>query len=88
MYRPKNTQQRILHRMKIAKGQLEKVIKMTEDQTYCIDIIHQSQAIQSALKEIDNLMISNHLNTCVADHIQSGNKEKAIEEVMSILKKR
>lgn len=87
MYRPKNTQERILHRMKIAKGQLEKVIKMTEEQDYCINIIHQSQAIQKALEEIDILIMENHLNTCVVDKIKGGEANEAIKEVMSVLKK-
>lgn len=88
MYRPKDTQERILHRMKIAKGQFEKVIEMTKNQAYCIDIIHQSQAIQKALKGIDNLILENHLHTCVDDLMQKGEKKRAIEEIMSILEKK
>ncbi len=38
-YRPKDTQERVLHRLKIAKGHLEKVIKMVETDTYCIDVM-------------------------------------------------
>lgn len=86
-YRPKDTQERIAHRLKIARGQLNKVIDMVEHDQYCIDIIHQSQAIQKALHEADNLMLENHLNCCVANAISSGNKEKAILEVMNIFKK-
>ena len=87
MFRPKNTQERLIHRLKIAKGHLEKVTKMVEDQEYCIDIIHQSKAIQKALSEIDNLMLENHLNTCVKEDFKKGRQEEAIEEVMKVLKK-
>ena len=87
MYRPKNIQERTLHRLKITKGHLEKVVKMVENQDYCIDIIHQSQAIQNALKEIDNLILENHLKTCALEHITEGHKDAAIEEVMKILRK-
>lgn len=86
-YRPKDTQERILHRLKIAKGHLEKVIKMTSDDAYCIDVIHQSQAIQKALSGIDHLIIKNHLETCVAGAIKSGKSKEAIKEVVNVLKR-
>lgn len=87
MYRPKDTQERILHRFKIASGHLKKVIKMVEDQEYCIDIIHQSQAVQKALREADNLMLENHLKTCAADAIKKGRQDEAVQEVMNVFKK-
>ena len=87
-YRPKDTQERVLHRLKIAKGHLEKVIKMVEAQHYCIDVLHQSQAIQKALKETDNVLLENHLNTCVADAIKKGTSEKAIEEIIHVFRKK
>lgn len=86
-YQPKDTQERILHRLKIAHGHLEKVILMMQDHEYCINIIHQSQAVQKALKEVDNLILENHLKTCVADSIKNGREEEAISEVMNIFKK-
>lgn len=86
-YHPKNVHERIIHRLKIAQGHLNKVLKMTEDGTYCIDILHQSNAVQRALKEADNIIMENHLNTCASDAIKKGQKTKAIKEVMSIFEK-
>ena len=86
-YRPKDTQERILHRLKIARGHLEKVIQMVEKDSYCIDILHQSQAVRAGLKETDNLILENHLKGCVADAIGKGNKEDAIKEIMEGFKK-
>ncbi len=88
MYRPKDTQERILHRLKIARGHLDKVINMAESDTYCIDVLHQSQAVQAALKETDAVILENHLKTCVADSISKGNKEEAIREIMDVFKKK
>jgi len=88
MYRPKDTQERIAHRLKIARGHLDKVIKMVEEDEYCIDVLHQSQAVQAALKETDSVILENHLNTCVADSISKGNKEEAIAEIMGVFKKK
>lgn len=86
-YRPKNTQERILHRLKIARGHLEKVIKMVEADEYCIDVIHQSQAVQKAIKETDNLLLENHLKTCASKAIRKGKQEEAIGEVMEVFKR-
>lgn len=86
-YRPKDTQERILHRLKIARGQLEKVISMVEADEYCINVIHQSQAVQRALEEADSLVLENHLKTCAVNHIKKGNVRKSTEEIMQVFKK-
>lgn len=87
-YRPKNTHERITHRLKIARGHLDKVIKMMEDDEYCIDVMHQMQAVESGLKETGNLLLENHLKTCVADAITKGKADESIEEIMRVFKKK
>jgi DNA-binding FrmR family transcriptional regulator len=86
-FRPKDTKERILHRLKIVQGHLQKVQQMVENDEYCISIIHQSQAVQKALKEIDILTLESHLHGCVTDAIVAGRKDEAITEVMEIFKK-
>lgn len=87
-FRPKNFQERLLHRLKITRGHLDKVITMIENDDYCIDVIHQSQALQQALKQIDHLLLENHLKTCVADAIKLGDNKTAIAEVMQVFNKK
>ena len=79
---------KILHRLKISKGHLEKVIQMVDADEYCIDIVHQLIAIQSALRNVDELILENHLKTCVADSIKKGDVDSSIKEVMEVLKKK
>lgn len=86
-YRPKDTQERILHRLKISQGHLKKVIQMVENQDYCIDVIHQSQAVQKALSETNSVILEHHLKTCAADAIKKGKAKEAITEVMNVFKK-
>lgn len=86
MYRPKSTQERILHRLKIAQGHLKKVLKMVEEEEYCIDVIHQSKAVQRALQEADALTLENHLKTCASDAIKSGKQDETIKELMNVLR--
>ncbi len=86
--RDKSAQRKILQRYKIASGHLDKVIKMLEDGEYCINIVHQSLAVQSALKKADAQVLKNHLESCVADSIRKGESKEAISEIIQVLKKR
>ena len=85
--RNQSTQHTILHRLKIARGHLDKVIEMTQNNEYCINIINQSIAVQSALRQIDHVILKNHMETCVADSIQKGDSDGVIEEVMRVMQK-
>lgn len=85
--RDQSIQHKILHRLKIANGQLARIIAMVEEGQYCIHIIHQSLAVQSALRQIDQIILKNHLETCVADAIKDGKQDEVIEEVMKVMEK-
>ncbi|OGH18176.1 MAG: hypothetical protein A3F31_00285 [Candidatus Levybacteria bacterium RIFCSPHIGHO2_12_FULL_38_12] len=87
MFKLNNSRERTVHRLKIARGHLEKVLKMVEEQEYCIDILHQSQAVQKALFEIDSLILENHLTTCATNKIKEGKGEEAIAEIMEVFRK-
>ena len=87
-YRPKDTQDRIIHRLKIARGHLDKVISMVEKDEYCIDVLHQMQAVESGLKETGNVLLENHLKSCVADAINKGKADESIAEIMQVFKKK
>ncbi len=86
---PKNNseEQSTLRLMKIARGHLDKVIKMKEEGAYCVDIVHQSIAVQAALKKIDQKILKSHMESCVAEAIREGRDEEVIGEVMSIMNK-
>jgi CsoR family transcriptional regulator, copper-sensing transcriptional repressor len=76
-----------LHQLKIAKGHLEKVIKMVEEDEYCIDVAHQSLAVQAALKKIDQRILKHHMQHCVADAVRRGKDKEVIDEVMKVMEK-
>lgn len=85
--RNQSVQHTVLHRLKIVRGHLTRVIHMVEEGHYCINIIHQSLAIQSALRQVDQVILKNHLQTCVADAIKKGNEKEVIDEVMKVMEK-
>lgn len=87
MYKPKGFKEKTVHRLKIAQGHLKKVLEMFEKGEYCIDVLHQSQAVQRALKEVDILVLENHLKTCATDSIKKGNELEAIKEVIEVFRK-
>lgn len=81
----KNTN--IIHRLKIASGHFNKVIEMAEKDEYCIDIVHQSKAVQAALRKIDNLILKDHMETCMANEIKNGKGKQVIKEFVEVLEK-
>lgn len=83
-----NAKTKILHRLQIARGHLAKVISMVEKDSYCIDVVHQSIAVQAALKKVDEIILENHLNTCVAGSIRKGHIKESVGEIMEVLKKK
>lgn len=76
-----------VRRMKIIEGHLKKVRKMVEEDSYCMDILQQSSAVQNALKKVDELILDNHLHTCVVEAVGK-KKEERIEEILELFKKR
>lgn len=60
---------------------------MIENGQYCIDVIHQSQAVQRALQEADGVVLENHLKGCVSDAIKKGKDKAVINELMNVFKK-
>lgn len=86
--RNKTVQDKIIHRYKIASGHLKKVVQMIESGEYCIDVIHQSLAVQAALRKADESVLKNHLETCVSNDIKKGNSKVAIDEIMRVFEKK
>jgi DNA-binding FrmR family transcriptional regulator len=62
----KTSKQKISNRMSYIRGHLDGVRKMIKDDKYCIDIILQNEAVIGALKKVNQIILENHLNSCVA----------------------
>lgn len=73
--------------MAIVEGHLRKVRRMVDEGAYCMDIIHQSQAIQSALKNFDDEILRQHLTVCVVRDIKAGNSDKITKELLDVYKR-
>ncbi|MBU3113095.1 metal-sensing transcriptional repressor [Clostridium lacusfryxellense] len=76
-----------LQALKTSKGQIEGIIKMMEDERYCVDISNQIIAAQALLKKANMLILKQHMHHCVKDAIKNDNGEEKIDEIIDILSK-
>jgi len=80
---------KVLHRLKIAKGHLSKVIEMVEKGEYCLDVIQQTQAVTSSLEKVSEVILENHLKTCVRESMESGKGiDEKVAEVIEVFKRK
>jgi DNA-binding FrmR family transcriptional regulator len=77
-----------INRLKRARGHLAKVQKMLEDDEYCPNIIHQSRAVQAALKKVDETVLHGHLHSCVLKDVHGQDSEKVVQEIVELFEKR
>jgi len=70
-----------IQRLKTIEGHLKGVIRMVEEDAYCIDVIRQIQAVEAALNKVSSRILEDHLNSCVITAIQ-GNDKKERERVL------
>ena len=70
-------------RINIIKGQLDGLQKMIEQDTYCIDLLTQSLAIQNSLKSLDAVLFERHLSTHVSHQFHK-EPEKAVNELVTL----
>ena len=76
----------VLKRLAYILGHLKGVHKMTDEDKYCIDVVKQIQAVQSALSKVTEIILEDHLKTCVSHAIKRGEGTKVIKEVMETIK--
>lgn len=76
----------LIHRLNRIEGQVRGVKGMVENECYCVDILTQVSAIQSALNGFNKVLLGNHIKTCVVEDIKAGNEE-AVDELMKTIQK-
>lgn len=76
----------LLNRLSKIEGQIRGIKKMVEDERYCIDIITQVSAVNSALNSFSKVILNDHIKSCVVEDIKAGNDNK-VEELCSTLQK-
>jgi len=83
------TDKKILNRMNYLIGHLQANLKMLKDDRYCIDIIRQNQAVIAALKKVNEMILRNHLETCVTNAVKGKSekeKKRVYQEIVDVFK--
>ena len=76
-----------LVRLKTVEGHIKGIIRMVENDEYCIDVIRQIQAVQAALNKVTSNMLDEHLNSCVITAIRGDDpleRERVLKEIAEI----
>lgn len=81
------TRKQVTKRLASAAGHIKGIERMVEEDTYCIEVIKQIQAVQAALSKVSSLILDNHLHTCVITAVRGNNpdeREQVLREVASV----
>jgi DNA-binding FrmR family transcriptional regulator len=77
----------VLKRLRSISGHVSGIERMVTEDAYCIDVIKQVQAVQAALNKVNDLILENHLNTCVIEAVRGDNKkerERVLDEIVGV----
>ena len=81
------TKKAVTQRLASVSGHIKGIQRMVDEDTYCIDVIRQIQAVQAALNKVSTMILDNHLHTCVTTAIQSQNpeeRERVFDEITNV----
>jgi CsoR family transcriptional regulator, copper-sensing transcriptional repressor len=77
----------VLKRLRTVEGHLKGIIRMVEEDAYCIDVIRQVQAVESALNKVSARILDGHLNSCVITAVQGedpAERKRVLKEVLEV----
>lgn len=72
--------------VKMARGQLDAVLKMIDDNRYCMDIVTQMLAAEALLRKARQAVVKGHLEGCVQEAMESGTPEERAEKLDEIIR--
>jgi len=80
------SKEKLKARLAKAIGHLNAVYRMVDDKKYCIDVLNQIKAVQAALDKTSEVMLRQHLETCVVDGVKNGDADRVIEELIQVFR--
>ena len=73
--------------LKTARGQIDGIMKMVEEDRYCVDVSNQIMAAQSVLKRANRMVLAAHMQCCVREAVAAGDPDEKLEELTRLLEK-
>ncbi len=83
----KADKQKVSKLLKTARGQIDGILKMIEEDRYCVDISNQIMATQAILKRANMEVLTAHCKSCVAGAQTAQQKDEKIDEMIALLSK-
>lgn len=81
-----SNQRAVVNRLKTARGHINGIVAIVEQDAYCPDVMKQLSAVQGLLEGAGRIMLRRHLETCVAKAMQEGRTTEIVDELMETLK--
>lgn len=78
---------KVIRLLKTARGQLDGLLKMVDDDRYCIDISTQLMATLAILRNVNKEVLHAHLGKCVEEAFENGDSHQKIQEIMQVIEK-
>ena len=81
------TRDQVIRRLRSIQGHVKGIEKMVEEDQYCVDVMRQIIATQAAMAKLNELILENHLNTCVIEAVRGDDpraREKVLEEISDV----
>lgn len=83
--RMKADKNKVANLLKTARGQIEGVLKMIEEDRYCVDISNQLMATEAVIKKANNEILKEHMKFCVKEALESDNVDEKIDELIQLV---
>jgi DNA-binding FrmR family transcriptional regulator len=81
------SKEKLKNRLAKAMGHLNAVHRMVDEKKYCIDVLHQMKAVQSALDKISEEILKQHLETCVVEAVRNQDSSRVIDELIQVFRR-
>ncbi len=76
----------LITRLNRIEGQVRGIKNMVEEERYCVEVLNQVSAIQSALNSFNKKLLASHIHSCVVKDIRGG-KDEAVDELCEVIQK-
>lgn len=83
--RSNDEKQAVINRLKRIEGQVRGIQNMVEEDRYCIDVLVQIKAINSALNRVGFALAERHMDSCVRHALKTGDGDEAIKEFLEVM---
>jgi DNA-binding FrmR family transcriptional regulator len=82
-----DSKEKLKNRLAKAMGHLNAVHRMVDEKKYCIDVLHQLKAVQSALDKVSEEILKQHLETCVVEAVENQDASRVIDELVQVFRR-